>query len=489
MDWDLVLDVRPGVGQPLYLAIARALADAIRNGRLPENTRLPSSRRLAEALGVQRNTVVAAFDELEAEGWIEGRERQGTFVAVQSVHSPPAAREGTAGQCAYPLDPEPRLAIPEAPAAPFVMSGGLPDLELVPRDAMARAYRRVLRRNSGLLGYGDPAGHPALRREVADLLRRYRGLATRPKEVFITSGAQMALYLVGQLLFRNEAGSDLAVEALGYPPAWAAFRSTGARLHAVPVDEEGIRVEALAQLVDTLEASGRRLRGVYVTPHHQYPTMALMSPSRRLALLALAARHRFAIIEDDYDNEIHYAGQPVLPLASTDRHGSVIYIGTLSKVLAPGLRLGYVVAPEEVVERLARLRRVVDHQGGHIQEAAVAELFGEGELQRHVRRVRKLYAERREALANALERDLGTWVDFRLPAGGLALWVRVADAICPSSWAERALEHGVAFVPGRQLALDDAEPPFVRLGFAAHVPAKIEEAVWRMRAALPLSGS
>ncbi|MEL6190386.1 MAG: PLP-dependent aminotransferase family protein, partial [Myxococcota bacterium] len=306
---------------------------------------------------------------------------------AQTVRSPSPAR-GTPGErCAFALPP-PIAGPPRPPDVPFPLSGGLPDLNLVPRDALARACRRVLRRSPSLLGYHHPAGHPKLRAEVASLLRRYRGLRVGADEVFITSGAQMALFLVGQLLLRGSQGTDVAVESLGYPPAWSAFESGGARLHAVPIDDEGIRVDALSQLVHRLESRGRGLRAVYVTPHHQYPTMVLMSPSRRLALLALAAEHRFAVVEDDYDNEIHYAGQPVLPIASSDRHGSVLYIGTLSKVLAPGLRLGYIVAPRAVIEHLTHLRRVLDHQGSHAQEAAVAELFEEGEVQLQGRRVR-----------------------------------------------------------------------------------------------------
>src|SRR6185436_7204697 len=186
----------------------------------------------------------------------------------------------------------------------------------------------------------------------------------------------------------------------------------------LPVDEHGLVVDALAEL-----CARERVRAVYVTPHHQYPTTAVLAPGRRIALLELARAQRIAILEDDYDHEFHYEGRPVLPLASADRSGCVVYLGTLSKILAPGLRIGFVVAPPPVVERLSHLRMFADRQGDNLAEYAVAELLEDGEVQRHARRSRKLYQQRRDALASALRKRLGTAVSFQVPSGGSALWV------------------------------------------------------------------
>ncbi len=233
-------------------------------------------------------------------------------------------------------------------------------------------------------------------------------------------------------------------------------------------------------------ATGGSLRAVYLTPHHQYPTTVTLSGPRRLALLDLARRHRLAIIEDDYDHEFHYEGPPVLPLATLDRGGHVIYIGTLSKVLAPGLRIGYVVAPPPLLRRLAVLRSAVDRQGDMAVEAAVAELMEDGELQRHVWRVRRHYMARRDALIQGLARHLGDRIEVRAPTGGLALWARVHE-IDVDRWAERAESAGVRIRSARQFAFDGRGRPFVRLGFARHTEAELETAARRLAKAVPRS--
>src|SRR5713101_3900910 len=216
-----------------------------------------------------------------------------------------------------------------------------------------------------------------------------RGLAATADSLVVTRGSQMAFDLAARALLSP--GDAVAVEELGYSAVWASLTLAGARLIPVPVDAEGVRVDALEKL-----ASRETLRAIYLTPHHQYPTMAVLSPARRLQLLELARRNRFAILEDDYDNEFHYQGRPVLPLASADQAGVVVYIGTLSKILAPGLRVGYVVAPLPLMGRIAAIRSLLDIQGDLATEAAVAQLIEDGELQRHVARVRRDYARRRD---------------------------------------------------------------------------------------------
>ncbi|HTN84912.1 MAG TPA: PLP-dependent aminotransferase family protein, partial [Sorangium sp.] len=217
---------------------------------------------------------------------------------------------------------------------------------------------------------------------------------------------------------------------------------------------------------------------------HQYPTTAVLAPGRRVALLELCRRRRIALIEDDYDHEFHYDGRPVLPLASADTAGVVVYVGTLSKILAPGLRLGFVVAPEPLIERLSLHRTFVDRQGDHAVERAVAELLEDGEVQRHAQRARRAYRARRDLLVEALRARLGGALDFRVPAGGMALWARVDAAIDADAWAERSLERKVAFSPGRRYAFDGRKRPFLRLGFAALDEEEIRDAVERMARAL-----
>ena len=238
-----------------------------------------------------------------------------------------------------------------------------------------------------------------------------RGLALDPASIMVTRGSQMALALLARALIRP--GDAVAVENPGYRPAWEAFKLAGAEVLPVHVDEGGLDVRALRQLI-----ARRRIRAVYVTPHHQFPTTVTLSGPRRLELLDLAAHERFAVIEDDYDHEFHYSGKPVLPMASLDQAGVVAYVGTLSKVLAPGLRLGFVAAPPDLVEQLIAYRSFVDLQGDHVLECAIAQMLEDGLIQRHVRKMRRVYRARLGALAAALRQQLGHFLTFREPSGG-----------------------------------------------------------------------
>jgi GntR family transcriptional regulator/MocR family aminotransferase len=309
------------------------------------------------------------------------------------------------------------------------------------------------------------------------MLAATRGRAAGPDDLLITRGSQMALYLVARALVAP--GDVVAVESLGYVPARAAFRLAGARLVPLPLDEHGLDAGAL----ETLARQGP-VRAVYLTPHHQYPTTVTLSPGRRLQLLEVARAHRITVVEDDFDHEFHYDGRPVLPLASVDRAGVVVYVGTLSKILAPSLRLGYVVAPAPLLARLADLRSTIDTMGDPALEDAIAELVEDGEVQRHVRRVSRRYQSRRDALARCLRRDLPD-LSFAVPAGGVAFWARVLDGTDVDEWARRALERGVFFSPGRVFAFDERPLPFLRLGFACLTEDEIAEAVRRMAASRP----
>jgi GntR family transcriptional regulator/MocR family aminotransferase len=489
---------------PAFLRIARAVADDIRRGRLRAGDELPGSRTLAAQIGVHRNTVLAAYRELSAEGWIASKEATGTFVsreipdvsprrfsaevareiaprtgyAVRAAGAPKAAGEPLEELLARTREPPPAPGI----RARMSLGGGIPDVRLVPAAELGRAVRRVLRRRaSEVLSYGEPEGPPRLRAALAAMVSATRGVAARPENVLVTRGSQMGIDLAARVLVAP--GEVIAVEALGYRPAWEALRAAGARLVPIPVDAHGLDVAALERL-----CLAERVRGVYVTPHHQFPTTVTLAPARRIRLLELARAERFFVLEDDYDHEFHYEGRPVLPLASADLHGVVVYAGTLSKVLAPGMRIGFVVAPVPLVARLAAARRVVDRQGDHLLELAVADLLEEGEIQRHVRRARRIYAERRRALARLLEAELGDALSFVLPNGGTAIWARVADDVSADAWAERAYAGGLVLQPARLFAFDGRSRAHMRIGFAQHDDREAREAVRRLRAALPRSG-
>ncbi len=486
--WTFPLALESHGGIPLFRQIASAIIDDIRRGRLRAGDSLPGARTLARTVGVNRQTVVSAFDELAAEGWIVSAPARGTFVSPAMPEF--RVRRARAGASRPGVPERAFFDVPEAPsgALPYdVPPGGLlfapnrPDVRLIPYDVIGRAYRRAIRRSGpALLGYGRPQGHEPLRVAIAGMLSATRGLAAAADDVCITRGSQMAIALLARTLVRP--GDIVAVEELCHRPAVEAFRGHGAEIVSVPLDHGGLDVEAVEQL-----ARSRRIRALYVTPHHQFPTTVTLSAPRRLRLLELARTARFPIIEEDYDHEFHYDGPPVLPLASMDRAGVVVYVGTLSKVLAPGLRTGYIVAPRELLAAVAAHRLHLDVQGDRVVEHALAELIEHGEVQRHIRRVRREYEARREVLAHALRRALRGAVSFTVPAGGIALWVSVAAGIDVDLWARRAHARGAVITPASRFAVDRAPRPFVRLGFASLDRRELVEGVRRLAAARPRS--
>ncbi len=469
----------------MFLQIAGAITTDIRRGRLRPGDALPGTRSLASALGVQRMTVVAAFDELVAEGWIVNQRARGAFVSsdlpeIKPRHFMPGkSAPGMAERAGFDLLPAPDPELPiHVPRGGLLFAPSRPDVRLAPGKILGRAVRRAMSTRPELLSYGNPDGHPRLRQAVAEMLVSTRGLAVGPENVCITRGSQMALALVARSMLCP--GDVVAVEQLGYRSAWEAFRQAGARVIGLPLDGDGLRVEALERALRT-----HAIRAIYVTPHHQFPTTVTMSAGRRLKLLEVAKANRIAILEDDYDHEFHYDGRPVLPLASADRFGVVVYVGTFSKVLAPALRIGYVAAPVPLIERIAAHRSHFDTQGDQVLEYAVGELLEEGEIQRHIRRVRREYRLRRDILVEALRKHLDDRLSFEVPAGGIALWVHADETLDVDKWASSAMRQGVVVVTGRTYALNGDSQPFLRLGFASLNSRELQDGVRRLAASIP----
>jgi GntR family transcriptional regulator / MocR family aminotransferase len=467
---------------PVFLQIARQIAHDIQTGRLPRGARLPGSRELSRSLGVHRNTALAALAELTSQGWLQTQPRRGTFVSEEFPETRSRRFAKPVPQARAPLE------LPDAPAPPepfpsyeadvLPLVGGTPDYRLVPTAELSRAYRRALARSPRLLAYGSQLGDERLRAVLGAHLRETRDLPVEPEGLMVTRGSQMALFLLARVLTRPD--RVIVVEGLGYRPCWEALRLNGARIVPVPVDAEGLSITALSKLLER-----ERVSAVYTTPHHQYPTTVTLTAPRRLELLRLARRHGFVIVEDDYDHEHHYDGRAVLPLASVDAD-VVAYVGTLSKILAPGLRLGYIAARPEIIERAVRVRTYIDRAGDHVVERAVAELIEEDVLGRHVRRVRREYQARRDALVSELEQQLAGALSFRSPSGGMALWAKLTQpGVSSDEWAARARERKVLVHPGRRFRFDGREAPFLRLGFAPVTVEEIKLAVGRLAAALP----
>jgi GntR family transcriptional regulator / MocR family aminotransferase len=464
---------------PLFLQLASAIAEAIHRGRLAPGDPLPGTRVLAEQLGVNRNTVVAGYDELAAQGLVQTRPGGGTFVGVptpvftnrtvQVSQDVPTYRLGRVAE------PPP---IPSSGPPGALTLRGLPDARLFPARALARAFRRAIEhRGHAQVSYGDASGHARLRAQLATMLCSTRGLPATADNVMVTRSLEQGIDLIARTMIAP--GDVVVVERFGYPPVWSMMKLAGALLLPLPVDEDGLDVDALETALQE-----QRIRAVFLTPHHQFPTTAVMSAERRVRLAQMSRAHNFAIIEDDYDHEFHYQGRPVLPIAAGPDGGNVIYVGSLANLLAPGIGTGFVVAPPSVFERLVGLRAASDARIDAAMECAIAEIFEDGELLRHLRRVRRIYGSRRDALAESLTRQLGGALTFRIPEGGMAIWARADDSIDVADWLGRSEYEGVSFLRGQRYDVLDRERQYLRLGFTQHDEKQLHEAVARMARAL-----
>jgi GntR family transcriptional regulator / MocR family aminotransferase len=483
LNWSETIPVRRESSVSVHLQIVQAVIDEIQRGRLPAGAALPGARKLAALLGVNRKTIVLAYDELIAQGWLTTQEKRGTFVSPALPASeilPVPARPSN------PADRPLSSCLTHERDAPDIIDfkDGTPDTRLIPFDVLSRAFRRALiaSARANRLGYDDSRGALALRQAVSAMLAMERGLSVSPDGVCLVRGSQMGVFLAARLLVQPR--DCVVLERLSYPPAREAFRSCGARILSIGLDEYGMRMDELEEL-----CRRNKVSAVYATPHHQYPTTVMMSAERRMKLLMLAEQYGFAIVEDDYDHEFHFSHRPTLPLASVDRAGRVIYVGSLSKVLAPGLRVGYMVASPDFIRRCGAEVLLIDRQGNAVTELAIAELMENGELKRHIRRTLKIYGERRKLLAGLLRRDLPHVGSFALPEGGLAFWLRLEEGLDAEQLARRALVQRVRLLPGGSFA-DQGAPDFgapvqaVRLGFGNLNAEEIARGVARLRLAV-----
>lgn len=477
----VVIELIEDPARPLFINLAGSVIREIERGRLKPGDRLPGTRALATALGIHRNTVDAAYQELVLQGWLTAEASRGTFVArdLPDLGTQNWGVRPAASRLASPL-PNTRPAPP-----PMQFSDGAPDARLMPGLELARAFRRSMSAAELRLlpGYGDPRGAPSLRTALARYLSTERGLTVGADDILITRGSQMALFLAAAVL---NPGEGVAVEDPGYPLAWKAFRAAGARVVGAPVDAQGLDVERLEALL----SRDPTIRAVYVTPHHQFPTTVTLGAGRRLRLLEIVRRHDLILIEDDYDHEYRFEGRPVLPLAARALHQDhglrIVHIGSVSKLLSPVVRIGYATGAPDLIRAMTARREAIDRQGDLPLERALAQLIDDGDLGRHARKARKIYEQRRDLLCAEIAARLGDAVAFDKPAGGLALWLRVNPAIDAAAWAAEAERSGLIVSHGGQFQLQPA--PTInafRLGFASLDEGELARAVARLKAALP----
>jgi GntR family transcriptional regulator/MocR family aminotransferase len=452
---------------PVFIQIATAISDHIRRGVIVPGARMPGTRALADLLQVHRKTVIAAYEELTAQGWLEVRASSGTFVSATLPVVKPVrldaglgAQKNGPGKAGFAFHTDPVLAFPVLKGTTaLAFNDGFPDVRLAPWDAFNRAYRTVVRQGfrKKLLFYSDIMGEYSLRAAMTDYLRESRGLPIGIDNVLITRGSTMGMYLAANSILKPD--DIIIVGALSYGSANLIFQHTGATLCKVPVDDRGLQVDAIEDI-----CRRQPVRMVYVTPHHHYPTTVTMPAERRVRLLQLAQQYGFCILEDDYDFDFHYDHNPILPLAGADSGGHVVYVGSLCKAISPALRVGYVVAPVEVIEGLTQLRRIIDRQGDNLLEAALALMFREGAMMRHLKKAQKTYHRRRDLFCDLLKTELGDVVEFARPTGGMAVWARFDPALSLPALAEKAVANGLwipngsTYAPGMNTT---------RLGFAS----------------------
>ena len=417
-----------GAASPLHRQLCDALREAILGGLLRPGQRCPSTRALAEDLGVSRLTVLSAYEQLVHEGYLRGRVGFGTIVSPRLPAEAPLAESGHAG--GRPGVPPPRDV---GGLRPFRLS--LPALDRFPVALWGRlAARHARALTPDQMAYGDPAGLGALRDAIAEHLRTSRAVRCEASDVVVVSGSQMALRVCADVLLKP--GDRVAVEEPGYPGAHVALSAGGAELVPVPVDGEGLVVEALSAL-------GPRVRAVYVTPSHQYPLGASMSAARRLALLDWAERSSAWIIEDDYDSEYRYVSRPLGALQGMGGSGRVLYVGTFSKVLFPSLRIGYLVVPETLAPAVLAAREALDLFSPALPQLVLVEFLREGHFARHVRRTRGEYARRRRALLEGLERHCGGLLAVHNADAGLHVATTLPQGVDDAALVARLAEEGL----------------------------------------------
>ncbi|WP_427771806.1 PLP-dependent aminotransferase family protein [Comamonas thiooxydans] len=462
---------------PLHVRIQRAIRQLILDGALDVGRRLPASRALAQSLGVSRDTVEAAYGQLHAEGFIERRTGSGSFVSEQVQRLPGR------GLMQSPLARVPALRLSQRGAAMFAGGGlrdflaprafapGVPETRNFPLQTWERLQRQVLKEHGTLaLLHSPPQGTEALRQAIAAYVNLERGARATPERVLVLTSSQQALTLCANVLL--DAGERIFIEDPVYHGARKAFDAAGLECVPVPLDGDGMRVD----LLQTLPAA----RAVFLTPSHQFPTGTTLALDRRLAAIAWAQQEQAWIIEDDYDSEFHYAGKPMACVQGLDQHERTIYVGTFTKSMFPGLRIGYMVLPASLVAPMTVARTLLDGHSAAIAQLTLARFIEGGHLGAHVRTMRAVYAERRDVLARLVREHLGDFLEPRVPAGGMQMPCTLIRDISERAAVDCARRAGIDLLGLTQLHASNPQQAGFLMGFAAHAPHELEVAARKL---------
>lgn len=471
--FELPISIPPRQSRSRLQALHRQLRAAIVEGRLQAGVRLPPTRVFAATYGVSRNTAIAAYDLLLSEGYIVARQGGGTFVShtlPRSTKAPTRIARDDARLNAF-WRARSAVASTQEPALRIHFKLGVPELSAFPFDTWRRLSARALRTYSKtpVSGYDDPRGRLALREAISKHVSFTRAVSCEPDDIVITAGAKQAFDLIARILV-TPGRTVVALENPGYRPPRIAFEAAGAKIVPVPVDEEGLIVSKLP--------AGARI--ICVTPSHQYPTGAVMSARRRTELLAFAQAHQAVVMEDDYDSEFRFGDRPLDALQTLDRSASVFYVGTFSKSLFPALRIGFVVVPAWARAALAAAKQNADGYSATQSQETLAAFIHEGHLARHVRRMRRIYDDRRNALLERLDRDF-PWLQPIPAAAGLHLAALAAPGVDVAAFIARARQADVGIEPLRTYQFQKPTAPGILFGYGALSEAAIVAGMTRLR--------
>ncbi|HWB24436.1 MAG TPA: PLP-dependent aminotransferase family protein [Chitinophagaceae bacterium] len=464
----------------VYMQIANSMVSLIRGGIIKPGVLLPSSREMSDILQVHRKTVVAAYEELYVQDWIETQPRKGVMVSQHLPEIKPRSFRPEKNKHSYMAE-APFAFKRLAPGMPvqagkqnyrLALNDGFPDARIAPLDLLFKEYRRLFNKSTSpiLSMQGDKAGSVRLRTAIAGFLSATRGLNITAGNVLLSRGAQMAIYMAAAMLIKP--GSTVIVAEPNYLMANMIFEQFGAKLLRVPADTDGIDVDAIERICRKKKPSL-----LYVIPHHHHPTTVTLSAERRMKLLQLVRDYDFPIIEDDYDYDFHYNHNPILPLASAHHSGNVIYIGSLTKFLAPSIRVGYMAAPENFIQQVAQLKLMIDIRGDSLLEEALASLSNAGHIQRHLKKSVKLYHQRRDMFCGLLEKELTGIVSFTKPQGGMAVWATFNKKYPLQVIAQRVAEQGLYMSNGSTYNSGNINYNALRMGFASLNENEMSEVV------------
>jgi GntR family transcriptional regulator/MocR family aminotransferase len=459
----------------IYRQIAKHLTGLIQQGFIQPGNFLPSTRELAVILGVHRKTVIAAYEDLATQNWIETLPRKGIRVVTDlPVTKPrsfkPDEQKQPHQSPAKFLFKDGIMAMPPNPAeyrSMIVVNDGFPDPDLAPLELMMREYRKQLQsvHLKRLMALRDFGGTPHLKEATATFLNNSRGLNIGTDHILMTRGGQMAIYVAASLILKP--GDKVLVSDPGYFIADAVFTQMGAQLVRIPVDADGMDVDAIAHALKKT-----KIRMMYIIPHHHHPTTVTMSSARRIRLLQLIRQYQLPVIEDDYDYDFHYRNSPVLPLASADHDGNVIYIGSFTKLLAPSFRIGYMIAPANFIEQAINLKRLIDLRGDTLMEESLATLIANGDLGRHIKRSNKIYSQRCDLVCDLLSRQLSHALSFQKPQGGMAVWLKFKEGYPLPAIISKAAAAGLSLLG----AAYHGDHNGIRFGFASLKEKEIQQA-------------